>query len=600
MNQPDQDKSSFEEEWRRALEGAALGPSDRVWAGLDHQLADKVRQRRRRWLAYMGVAASLLICLTWGVVWHQARPESRLAAGPTQPPTGSEEGQRSARRPESAANRKNFANAPVESVQSDSGRQAVFQGKPLASRSRATNPRPAPNATAGPTPLAAGKKQVNIPTDDQQLRFDQKRSVPTSKRDRLSRNRPASPAVGQPPNLDKLLAAHGKPDRPLNAAGRGSGQPPSKRVGARQSDAPAGGNRQISAVLTSVAVVRPLLPVGVATEAFTVSDRRLRDQPTVEPAFVSVPENGSETQKSSLWVSTLFSTAHFDPNVKAFYPQYNSVPEIANALPNSYAFNYDDSRSVNKIREGEKLSQTGLSYTVGLHAGADLSKRWTLEGGIEYAYSSSRLRTAVYDKNTITNVKYPLITDLLSGRENATLQASASVRSDAADIENYVFAKSPVISRNATPNTVTFYSDYQYLVLPLRLGYQINRHRKFRFLGLGGLSADLFLRNTHGSAETSGSTTNAFPLSPSISPAPVGAAQQNSSVVITAGKNSAYHSLSVSALLGLGIHYHYSRHFSLMLEPTYRTALYSTTKATSNVRTLPSNLGIGTGLKYYF
>ncbi|MBC7921192.1 MAG: hypothetical protein H7Z75_08875 [Ferruginibacter sp.] len=587
MNQSDQDKPGSEEEWRRALEGAELGPSDRVWAGLDHHLAGKARQRQRR-LAYVGMAASLLICLGWGVGWYQARPESRLAAAR---PTGSEEAQRSARRPEAVANRKHPTNVPVGDARLNSERKAVFQTE----SPQATNPRPAPDGTAGPTPPAAGQSPSTLLSDSQAPVTDQKRSTPTSEPNRLSRTRPASPNVGQLPNPRESPFTHGKPTRPLNAAVERSRQLPGKLAGARWLGVSADGNRPAYPAMSPlVAVLRPSLPTGLATGTSAVSDRRLRSQPTVERTFASPLEIEPAPKKSSLWVSTVFATTYFDPNVRAFYPQINSASGVANFA----SFNASNtSRSVNKIREGENLGQPGLSYAVGLHAGADLSKRWTLEGGVEYLYNNSQLRTGAYKENLVTNTKYPLITDLLSGHENSALQAAADVRSDA---ENYVFSTPPVVSLNATSNTVAFQNDYQYLGLPLRLGYQINRHQKLRFVGLGGVSADLFLRNVHGSVEESKFPMSTFSSLSPPTPLLMDNAGERKPTVITAGKNSTYRSLSVSALLGLGIHYHYSRHFSLMLEPTYRTALYSTTKTTSNVRTLPSNLGIGTGLKYHF
>jgi hypothetical protein len=122
-----------------------------------------------------------------------------------------------------------------------------------------------------------------------------------------------------------------------------------------------------------------------------VSDRRLRAQVPVDLLFAKPAVEERPATKSPLWISSSFTPSYFNSNVEMLY-------QPANAL-NGVAFT---SHSLNHVQRQQDQTQPNFSYTLGINAGKDLSKRLSIEGGVQYVYNSTTLQTHAYVLNVAT------------------------------------------------------------------------------------------------------------------------------------------------------------------------------------------------------
>jgi|GEM_PF-2699881 len=578
MSNSEQNKPGFEEDWRKAFENAELVPDSRVWSGIEGHLQGQNRWQNRRRFAYYSIAASVIVCLTCGLGWwaYSGKAGSQVAAG------------QESKKEELTAlgtrgNEKAFSSAEITKPASPAGNQVIASnttpvapadhwnnsGTEISRESMAATPATrwnsardkgaddthpleltaskSPSSQAEENVLHTGNKSDNKGAVDQKPNSSKSFSPSSPVIANRSINCPLWPAEVQLPDGKENRSKLG-PDHATIA--RTAREEANEKKGTATPEA-------ISPAILSAKGVS-IFPVAM------VSDHRLRAQMPVELVFAKPAIEETPVRKSPLWISSSFTPSYFNSNVQMLYQPatvLNGVAVTSNSLSN--------------VQRQEDQNQPNFSYALGINAGKDLSKRLSIEGGVQYLYNSASLQTHAYVLNTATSEKYPIISDLLSGTTNTV--ESPVYKANVANTDQVSLTNTQATQLNPTSTPIDLRNQYQYIGIPVKLGYQLNRQEKLRFVASAGVSTDLFLKNTIG-----GDSPNIY------------------STEITAGDQSAYRTVNLSGLLGLGIHYRYTDRLSIMLEPTYRTALFSTTKTTSNVRILPTNMGVGLGMKFHF
>jgi hypothetical protein len=582
MSNSEQNKSGFEEDWRKAFDNAELVPDNRVWGGIEGHLQEQNRRKNRRIFAYYSIAASVMLCLTCGMGWwiHSNTTANQVAVvkngnNPGQPTSGTTGTATSS----SPTTRPTLATENELGLPGSASAEHTGNGNhPDAEKDNAADVSHERMTEKGKNSATEG---VTDETHSSSIALDKTSTADQRGKNPLhSGNTPGKNLVANK-NSDPAKSFPYSSPRLANRSINRTRQPSERRTSTSETNGERddSGNPTVTSSTgeedgdsknnATLAAFTPELLSGkevVVLSVASVSDSRLRAQTPVELMFAKPVPEEAQVKKSPVWVSSSFMPNYFSSNVETLYQPANNL--AMNGV-------FVSSRSLSNVQQQEDKNQSNFSYALGINAGKDLTKRLSIEGGVQYLYNSASLQTHAYVLNTATNEKYPIISDLLSGTTNTVESPvyQANAVNDKGSSADFTMAT----QLNPTSTPIDLRNQYQYISFPVKLGYQLNRQEKLRFIASAGLSTDVFLKNT-----IDGNQPNIY------------------AAEITSGKESAYRSVNVSGLVGLGIQYRYTQRLSLMLEPTYRTALFSTTKTTSNVRTMPSNMGIGLGMKFHF
>ena len=249
--------------------------------------------------------------------------------------------------------------------------------------------------------------------------------------------------------------------------------------------------------------------------------------------------------KKRFWAALNLGTGYYNPNYEG-NTELNFVNEIIKGE--------GEAGKQENLPELSESMKGGASYMLGFNMGVQVSKRWSLEGGMQYSLQGAR---------TLSNLI------LESERFNRAMAVSSEVIGVNA-VTSLTEDALTVLSADDTELSNTF----QFVTLPLQAGYLLVDKRVSVRLN-GGIAANVYLGNT------------------------IGGSDRISSVQINP-QNSPYRALNIGTITGLEVGYRIFDHFHLSVEPVYQRSLHSLTKSSSDFVANPSTIGIETGLKYTF
>jgi hypothetical protein len=203
----------------------------------------------------------------------------------------------------------------------------------------------------------------------------------------------------------------------------------------------------------------------------------------------------------------------------------------------------------------KQAKASGVSYSVGVNVGTKLSKRWSIQGGINYlTQSSDYTATNVVAQDNFQTFKAESINEL----------DKIPQLSDA-----YASKLTPTF-----PYTVN--NNVKYFSVPVQAGYLLV-NQKFGLQLNAGVSTDLFLENT---------------ITPEV----------ESMAVTTQGRGSEspYRSVNFSGLMGTEFSYRFGSRYRVSLNPGLRYPLNSVYKNGSSIQSTPLTFDVGLRFKYIF
>lgn len=267
--------------------------------------------------------------------------------------------------------------------------------------------------------------------------------------------------------------------------------------------------------------------------------------------YVAYASKTPSRQDERFWAGVGVGSGVFDPNYNLNEP--NQLTEAM--LSDDKFVNTTDFRD-----QDESVTESitsGTSYSMGLNFGVKLSKRWTLESGVQYAVADLTSKTNVIIENDLFAQPVPNSSEIVDVPSIAGMTKQTSVVeyvNEDVDLEN----------------------SFQFASVPLKAGY-IVVDRKFNFKINAGIAADFYLGNKLKDTDNRVATLE-----------------------ITPGAESPYRDFSFSGLAGVEVGYRIADRLNLSIEPNYRHALQPATKQSSNFETTPSRFGVLAGLKYNF
>jgi hypothetical protein len=196
-----------------------------------------------------------------------------------------------------------------------------------------------------------------------------------------------------------------------------------------------------------------------------------------------------------------------------------------------------------KVKPGASMSMT-------ISAGKRFFKRWILQGGISYMNQST---TSTASTVTAAPANQAALDGKFSG-SNAPENTNSVTYTTESDIN----------------------SNYQFLSIPVQAGYMII-DRKFGLQINGGVAPDFFLKSSVYDEATKTETVNS-----------------------ATGTNDTFKSISLAGLGGIELSYRFSKHYRISLVPGFRYSFTQVYKENSLASSKPFVADIGLRFRYVF
>ncbi|WP_461090766.1 hypothetical protein [Spirosoma gilvum] len=274
------------------------------------------------------------------------------------------------------------------------------------------------------------------------------------------------------------------------------------------------------------------------------------------------PETSKSKQKSrDVWASASVMPGSFNPMVAV---KSTSVASVGTASLDALKASTTSQQTVS--------SQPNFSVAYQAGAGVQLSERWSIESGIGYLagrstietpaqFASSSLQAGLIQNSSSSN----LYVDALKNSIHRSDLAYAVPTANYANVSNSSIQN----SYNGQIRQVLT-NNYQYMQVPVQVGYQLRPKKKLSLALLGGIITNIFIRNT-----------------------------VENEVVITA-KDGVYRPVSMAAAMGARFRYRPTRQWSASLAGIYQSSLGLGTQTDAQVQSQPTTTGMSLGVDYHF
>lgn len=274
-------------------------------------------------------------------------------------------------------------------------------------------------------------------------------------------------------------------------------------------------------------------------------------------ALESTDNTTLASNESKVWVGLQSGVAPFDPNMK-----FNNLNTLAYSSANEYA-QFANSSTASPGDKNVQVSRpqndikAGLAINSGIAVGYKIAKKWHIESGVRYLRGNSTLETNTY---AFQNNGY--VNTFLG---NYLLQNSA---------KNYSMVDN---SNTVVADASQFGNRYEYLMVPMQVGYEIGITKKLGLNVLAGISTDIFLQNSiftdNGLVRSKNTISN---------------------------DNKIYKPVNFSGLGGLRASYSISKHWQANIGTSYQRALFSGMNSSVDLNMRLQMFGINYGFNYRF
>jgi len=268
-----------------------------------------------------------------------------------------------------------------------------------------------------------------------------------------------------------------------------------------------------------------------------------------EKAYAEADKKEKQQKSEKLWTSVGFAAGGFNSVNSSVSPTTSASLAAANS-PASNGGNVAD----------KQAKASGVAYSVGVSMGAKLSKRWLIQGGVNYLTQSSN-----YTANSVV------------GYDNFQSLKAESINASYGDItQQSQSADASARSKNAPTFPYSVNNNVQFVSVPVQAGYLVI-NKKFGLQLNAGLSTDLFLQNT------------ITPEGGSLDKTTQGR-----------GDDSPYRSVNFSGLMGTELSYKFGQRYRLALNPGLRYPINSVYKSDIGIQSTPLTFDVGLRFRYIF
>lgn len=268
---------------------------------------------------------------------------------------------------------------------------------------------------------------------------------------------------------------------------------------------------------------------------------------------------------SKFWLGVQSGVSPFDPNMKLSglntiaLAQADAFATASNKPSMGASPSTGDKEGSVMVSQPQNAIRAGIGINTGVAMGYKISKKWNFESGIRYLRGNSTLNSNTYAFQQNGYVNTFFADYLIQNSSNEALKVT-----------------------NGQANTVVadasqFGNRYEYLMIPMQVGYEIGLSKKVALNLLAGVSTDIFLQNT---------IINDNSI------------VQEKSTISTS--SNIYKPLNLSGLGGVRASYLISKHWQLNLGSSYQHSLFSGINNSTALQMRLKMFGLNYGLNYRF
>lgn len=256
------------------------------------------------------------------------------------------------------------------------------------------------------------------------------------------------------------------------------------------------------------------------------------------------------------WFGLMSGVSPFDPNFKISNFERAALVSASDVLITSFEPNSVSTNPIQRETFAIPLSQPyndvkpGNSINIGFNYGKRIKNRFSIGTGIRYMAGRSLVASNVYSYNERTGSVSTFLESYYIRRESSL--TNNTVISSGADIDN----------------------DYQFLMIPLNVGYHLPITQKLEASFMTGISGDFIINNVFDNLPESGSRLTA--------------------------SNSAYKPLNLSGIAGVNMNYMIRDNWQISVGSNLQQTLTSGVDKTEGFTFKPRYLGINYGINYRF
>lgn len=518
-----QKPNNFEEEWKNAFNDASFAPPSDMWERIEQDLE---RKKRRPFLFFLrpssamlaGVAATLVLALG-GILFFNKQDSKRPLA------SVSESTPKVLSKSQSTNNQSNTAKASTENLASAS--------------SNFTDPNLSVEKNDDKQILALVESAINKRVTNSK-KSTQNSQSPMLAATSFTNTNAGVMATDIHESNNQVLDIHNvqTPDNQIN-----------KSISFAQND---------SKTIVDLALLK-YHEYQYLGSRYTLKRNKLifEGEATEAPVVAS--------NDSKFWLGVQSGVSPFDPNMKL-----GGLNTVAMAQADAYA-NMSNTASVGAspsagdkqgnvmVSQPQNAIKSGIGINTGVAMGYKISKKWNFESGIRYLRGNSTLNSNTYafQQNGYVNTFFA---DYL-------IQNSSS--------KEFQTANTPI--NTVVADASQFANRYEYLMIPMQVGYEIGLSKKVALNILAGVSTDIFLQNT---------IINDNSI------------VQEKSTINTS--SNIYKPLNLSGLGGVRASYLISKHWQLNLGSSYQHSLFSGINNSTALQMRLKMFGLNYGLNYRF
>lgn len=278
------------------------------------------------------------------------------------------------------------------------------------------------------------------------------------------------------------------------------------------------------------------------------------------------------SNESKFWLGVQSGVSPFDPNMKlgglnTFALQAaDAFAKVSNSQSSPNLGAMGPPLPGDKLPAGsvtvsqpQNAIKSGVGINTGLAFGYKIAKKWNIESGVRYLRGNSTLQSNTYafQQNGYVNTYFA---DYLLQNSNKSIVTTT---------------QNPI--NTVVADASQFNNRYEYLMIPMQLGYEIGLSKKMGLNILAGISTDIFLQNTI-------ANDNTF-------------VQEKST--INSGSNI-YKPLNISGLGGIRASYLLSKHWQANIGSSYQHSLFSGINSSTDLQMRLRMFGVNYGLNYRF
>lgn len=555
-------ENKFEELWQKAFDDASVPPPERVWEGIESHLnrtAPIPVQKSSKW-SYL--LASLLLLLVLGplgwVFWNKGEKNNG------QEPTGSEQVARG--KGQGAEGKEQDFN--LHSTELAKGRGQGAEGKEQGfdlnstELTKSKGHEAKSTAQVSITRKAVGNlpiESVGHPTHNERVIALKQVSKNTDSHSELTPQPShvydkkeffASKKVGKTPNNQELLITKTKQSSRMK-----QGEQQTTTNTSVQEPLPLNQTQQPQ-VPNEAVVVEENIVAAVKRENWIANYLKNKSLAKVTFPFPTVSVTNQPlpfikpVSKRHLdwWLGINLMVNRFNPNA--------TIEDIA--ISSITAVNSISGFNALVGQKPFSVSKPGDSYLIGFQAGVAISRHVFIESGVQYWRGNSWLESDALMMNRLDSKRADLYNSFLANNQVIP-----------------VFSRQNVLLPTNTAYRVQ--NLYQYLSVPLRIGYRLRPFPKVETSVLAGASGDFFQKNT-----IYNQTANLV-----------------SSTEYTR-QDQWYRNFNLSGLVGVSVGYDLPSHWQVSADAQYRHAMLDGVNQPSAVHSRLTQWAIGLGLKRHF